>query len=60
MLWNLLFPDFYEWLIYLGQMSEETEYDWYIKNRPNYPGKFRLYQSLTNKWTEEICKKFQK
>lgn len=57
---DLLFPDFYEWLIYLGQMSEETEYDWYIKNRPNYPGKFRLYQSLTNKWTEEICKKFPK
>ena len=57
---DLLFPDFYEWLIYLGQMSEMTDYEWYIKNRPNYPGKFKLYQSLTNKWTEDICKKFPK
>ena len=31
-----LFPDFYEWLEYLGQLSLETDYDWYIKTHPDY------------------------
>jgi hypothetical protein len=33
------FPDFYEWLEFLGEMSERTDYDWYIKTHPDYlPG----------------------
>ena len=28
---GLLFPDFYEWLKYLAQISNKTNYDWYIK-----------------------------
>jgi len=51
---DLLFPDFYEWLIYLGKISSKTNYDWYIKNRPKYPGKFKKYQPFTNKTVEEI------
>jgi capsule polysaccharide export protein KpsC/LpsZ len=36
---NNLFPDFYEWLEFLGQISECTDYDWYIKTHPDYlPG----------------------
>jgi hypothetical protein len=31
-----VFPDFYEWLDFLGQMSEITDYDWYIKTHPDY------------------------
>lgn len=31
-----LFPDFYEWLEYLGKMSERTDYDWYLKMHPDY------------------------
>lgn len=31
-----LFPDFYEWIDYLGQVSLETDYDWYIKTHPDY------------------------
>lgn len=31
-----LFPDFYEWLDFLGKMTLETEYDWYIKTHPDY------------------------
>ena len=31
-----LFPDFYEWLEYLGQKSKELNYDWYIKMHPDY------------------------
>ena len=31
-----IFPDFYEWLDYLGKISNKTDYDWYIKLHPNY------------------------
>jgi hypothetical protein len=31
-----LFPDFYEWLNFLGEISEQTDYDWYIKTHPDY------------------------
>jgi len=33
---NNLFPDFYEWLNFLGKISESTDYDWYIKTHPDY------------------------
>lgn len=34
-----VFPDFYEWLEFLGKISEVTDYDWYIKTHPDYlPG----------------------
>ena len=31
-----VFPDFYEWLEFLGKISEVTDYDWYIKTHPDY------------------------
>lgn len=31
-----LFPDCYEWLNFLGEMSKETDYDWYIKTHPDF------------------------
>lgn len=33
---NNLFPDFYEWLDFLGKMTLETDYDWYMKTHPDY------------------------
>ncbi|WP_432748540.1 hypothetical protein [Pectinatus frisingensis] len=33
--WHL-FPDFYEWLLHLGELSERTCYDWYLKMHPDY------------------------
>lgn len=33
---NNIFPDFYEWLDFLGKMTEATDYDWYIKTHPDY------------------------
>jgi hypothetical protein len=33
---NNLFPDFYEWLAFLANLSKDTEYDWYIKDHPPY------------------------
>ena len=36
---NNIFPDFYEWLDFLGKMTDQTDYDWYIKTHPDYlPG----------------------
>ena len=36
---NNLFPDFYEWLDFLGKITLVTDYDWYIKTHPDYlPG----------------------
>jgi hypothetical protein len=36
---NNIFPDFYEWLEFLGKISELSDYDWYIKTHPDYlPG----------------------
>jgi len=36
---NNLFPDFWEWLEFLGRLSEEVDFDWYIKTHPDFlPG----------------------
>jgi len=32
---GVFFLDFYEWLCYLGKISEKTDYDWYIKMHPD-------------------------
>lgn len=32
---GMLFLDFYEWLCYLGRISEQTNYDWYLKVHPD-------------------------
>ena len=29
-----LFPDFLEWLEFLGELSNQTDYEWYIKTHP--------------------------
>ena len=55
---RFIFNDFYEWLNFLGQVSNKTNYNWYIKDHPNYAGKYKKYQPFTTNITKEICKKF--
>lgn len=44
---NNLFPDFYEWLDFLGGISQETDYDWYIKTHPDYlPGTMQIIEEF--------------
>lgn len=44
---NNVFPDFYEWLDFLGRMTGETDYDWYIKTHPDYlPGTREVIDSF--------------
>lgn len=48
---NNIFPDFYEWLDFLGQTSEETDYDWYIKTHPDYlPGTMEIIKSFVARY----------
>lgn len=46
-----LFPDFYEWINFLGEVSEETEYDWYLKTHPDVlPGNDEVLNDLLKKY----------
>ena len=48
---NNLFPDFYEWLVFLGKMTLETDYDWYIKTHPDYlPNTMNVIKSFIQKY----------
>ena len=48
---NNLFPDFYEWLDFLGQMSERTDYDWHIKTHPDFlPGSKEIAEAFVSKY----------
>ena len=45
-----LFPDFYEWLYFLGEISEKTDYDWYIKTHPDFlPGNIPIIEEFIGK-----------
>lgn len=46
-----LFPDFYEWLNFLGMISEKTDYDWYIKTHPDFlPGNVPIITEIIDKY----------
>jgi hypothetical protein len=46
-----LFPDFYEWLYFLGEISEKTDYDWYIKTHPDFlPGNIPIIEEFIGKY----------
>lgn len=48
---NNIFPDFYEWLDFLGQLTLETDYDWYIKTHADYlEGTMQIIESFIEKY----------
>jgi len=48
---DIIFPDFYEWLDFLGKITEETDYDWYIKTHPDYrQGTMEIVESFIGKY----------
>ena len=57
---NLLFTDNYDWLHFLGKMSDSLDYDWYIKTHINFDGKFKLYQPKSNKIILSILSNYKK
>ena len=45
---EFMFPDFYEWLHFLGKISDETNYDWYLKSHPDpLPGTFEVLNEIS-------------
>lgn len=47
---NNLFPDFLEWIEYLGSVAARTDYDWYIKTHPDFlPGTMEIIQAFLAK-----------
>jgi hypothetical protein len=45
---GMLFTDFYEWLTFLGSISLETDYEWYLKPHSDYlPGTIEVLQEFT-------------
>lgn len=48
---NNIFPDFYEWLDFLGTIAEGSNYDWYIKTHPDYlPGTKEIIEAFIAKY----------
>jgi hypothetical protein len=45
------FPDFYEWLNFLGEVSLKTDYDWYLKTHPDFlPGNRDVIQGFLDRY----------
>lgn len=57
---NGIFIDFSEWLEFLGELSNKTNYDWYIKTHPYYDYKFKNFQSISFKEMKKIIDKYKK
>jgi len=48
---GMLFPDFYEWISFLGTLAEQTDYEWYIKTHRDFlPGTAKVIQDLVEKY----------
>lgn len=46
-----LFSDFYDWFCFLGEMSNQTDYDWYVKTHRDYlPGNGPILEELLKKY----------
>ncbi len=46
-----LFPDYYIWLSTLGDISNKTDYDWYIKTHPDFiPGNNEILNEIVRKY----------
>ena len=46
-----LFPDFWEWLHFLGKISNRTSYEWYLKTHRDFlPGNIPILNYFTEKY----------
>jgi hypothetical protein len=47
----MIFTDFYEWLVFLGKISEKTDYDWYLKVHPDaLPGTYDIVEEILSEF----------
>tara|TARA_B100000886_G_C20399458_1_gene481885 strand:+ start:45 stop:1646 length:1602 start_codon:yes stop_codon:yes gene_type:complete len=52
---GLLFDDFFHWIDHLGQLSEKTNYNWYLKKHP-HSGNKKLNNVILNNFTKKYPK----
>jgi len=54
------FPDFYLWISFLGKISNDrrSDYEFYVKNHPLFGNKYERYQEYTEKFVNQLIKKF--
>jgi hypothetical protein len=45
-----LFPDYYEWMEFLGGISQKTDYDWFIKTHPESKDSHEINLYLSQKY----------
>lgn len=46
-----IFSDFYDWINFLGKISEETNYDWYLKTHPDVlEGNIEILNNILEKY----------
>lgn len=55
------FSDFHTWLEFLGELSEKkiNEYDFYLKNHPNFGNKYDRYRDITEVHLKDFLKKYK-
>lgn len=55
------FTDFHTWLEYLGKLSEKKkfEYDFYLKNHPNFGNKYDRYRDITEVHLKDFLKRYK-
>ena len=56
------FPDFYLRISFLGKISNDrrSDYEFYVKNHPFFGNKYERYQEYTEKFVNQLIKKFPK
>ena len=52
---NALFADYYEWMNYLGELSNKMDYEWLIKIHPSQYDRNKLQINKFIKKTSNIC-----
>ncbi|MEO6054531.1 MAG: hypothetical protein ABIP97_11000 [Chthoniobacterales bacterium] len=57
---NMLFPDFYEWLCFLLEHAERTDFDWYVKPHPFASAGGGAINEANRGVVTELKKRFQK
>ncbi len=55
---DLIFPDFYEWILFMAKKSKNSKYEWYIKTHPSYSGKIAINQRISAQIVNDIIKDY--
>lgn len=54
-----LFPDFYQWFVYLCNLSVKTNDIWLVKNHPDFGEDYSKYMRYEREVTENVCKNYK-